>query len=649
MSKYTQQNIIFDGSTSFIKNVNFDSLVTLKGVTKISTSLSASNDYALVVSSNGSNITINSRHLGTMAWESANNYTLKTLFDSSIAYLTNWNNAQDSSIGLLYQERTNPWNGISITADNSIGLGGSLDIPTTITTSDTNTLSLLGLQSGTTRLAVILDNGVLKTQQLGTMSLESSGSFVKKSGDTMTGELNITGGGLNVGTSSVNQDTALYGNLYVKSDLSVSGNLRVDGSIYSYGVESIDVSSGYILLNSGQTGVPPTTMQSGIVVDRGSEDPYVFLYDESNQDFRIGIAHLSGATYVDASTQSVATKEDTPTSYGLAYYSNSDYRFNTNSKLTFNPNVGLTLDSSLILTNLSSLSSENTALFINSSGVVGKRVLTSAAFTNPANITYDSPISVSNGTGAVLKDVSISISKADGSTDGYLSSTDWNIFNNKQNSLDSGTGGDVNILLDSSIATLKGGTAISLSGTPGNLITINSNIATSSTLGVVYVGPGISITGEGQITPHWGGTGIATTVSRSDHNHNNTYIGNLDDATNASGHSIIASADSSTAYLKYITQGNGITITSDSSTVKVALTNYSTYSNKFTADFDGTAGTSTTILASTHNLGTGPFVIAVYDGNERVYTDESYNVSGDVTLSWTLNSLSSSCKLIIIG
>ena len=67
---------------------------------------------------------------------------------------------------------------------------------------------------------------------------------------------------------------------------------------------------------------------------------------------------------------------------------------------------------------------------------------------------------------------------------------------------------------------------------------------------------------------------------------------------------------------------------------------------KYVTGFDGTAGTTTTILASTHGLGLGPFNISVYENRSKVYTEEEFNASGDITLSWTAGSLTD-CSVFV--
>lgn len=70
---------------------------------------------------------------------------------------------------------------------------------------------------------------------------------------------------------------------------------------------------------------------------------------------------------------------------------------------------------------------------------------------------------------------------------------------------------------------------------------------------------------------------------------------------------------------------------------------------KYVNSFDGTINNSLLISSGTHTLGNGPFIISIYDGNEEVYIGNECDPSGNITLTWTPGTLSSSCKYIIAG
>ncbi|MCC3507472.1 MAG: hypothetical protein JGK23_33350, partial [Microcoleus sp. PH2017_19_SFW_U_A] len=66
--------------------------------------------------------------------------------------------------------------------------------------------------------------------------------------------------------------------------------------------------------------------------------------------------------------------------------------------------------------------------------ITGQDIIDAAAGTGITNITTNAPLATTGGTTPDL-----SISEADGTTDGYLTAVDWSTFNSKQAALVSGT------------------------------------------------------------------------------------------------------------------------------------------------------------------------------------------------------------------
>lgn len=154
---------------------------------------------------------------------------------------------------------------------------------------------------------------------------------VNKSGDIMTGGLQINTGDISI----------MDGDAYFNRHVHIGGYLQIDGSLIYTNIQSISVSTGFIQLNTGLTGSPPPTLQSGIVVNRGTSAPYIFAYDENAQTFRIGITQLETSThYSDASTQAVATREDSPTTGGVGFWNPNAYRIDTSLGFIFKPSSG---------------------------------------------------------------------------------------------------------------------------------------------------------------------------------------------------------------------------------------------------------------------------------------------------------------------
>jgi hypothetical protein len=113
------------------------------------------------------------------------------------------------------------------------------------------------------------------------------------------------------------------------------------------------------------------------------------------------------------------------------------------------------------------------------------QITNGANYITLTSLSASAPLSYSNTTGA------FSISQANTSTDGYLSSFDWNTFNNKQIALTLGN-------LTSSDITVTGGTgAVVGTGSTLTLATVNTNVGAYGTSTSV---PTITVNGKGLVT-----------------------------------------------------------------------------------------------------------------------------------------------------
>jgi hypothetical protein len=113
------------------------------------------------------------------------------------------------------------------------------------------------------------------------------------------------------------------------------------------------------------------------------------------------------------------------------------------------------------------------------------QITNGAAYITLTGLSASAPLSYNNTTGA------FSISQANTSNDGYLSSFDWNTFNNKQIALTFGN-------LTSTDITVTGGTAAIIgAGSTLTLATVNTN---TGTFGSSTAIPVITVNGKGLIT-----------------------------------------------------------------------------------------------------------------------------------------------------
>ncbi|HID23322.1 MAG TPA: hypothetical protein EYP14_13105, partial [Planctomycetaceae bacterium] len=106
----------------------------------------------------------------------------------------------------------------------------------------------------------------------------------------------------------------------IYDNLTVTGDLLIDGTTFTVHNQEVTTSDNIIVLNYGEPGAGVTAGQSGIEVDRGTLTNYQFLFDEPTDTFRVGeIGDL----------QAVATREDNPGSNRVPWWNNSENRFDT--------------------------------------------------------------------------------------------------------------------------------------------------------------------------------------------------------------------------------------------------------------------------------------------------------------------------------
>jgi hypothetical protein len=221
--------------------------------------------------------------------------------------------------------------------------------------------------------------------------------------------------------------------------------------------------------------------------------------------------------------------------------------------------------------------------------VIGTDVLAQRNFGTAANsstsdfeapLTFSGPLSRTSNT--------ISIPSASGSANGYLSSSDWTTFNNKQGALTFSTGltnssGTVTVNTSQNISTLSNLTSNGIVTTTGN----NGTLGITSTLGVANGGTGAtSLTG---LVKGTGTTAMIAATAGSDYSAGTSSLGTgiLKSTTSTGALTIAVAGDFPT--LNQSTTGSAASLT----------TARSIYGNSF----DGTANV-TGVIASTYG-GTG--------------------------------------------
>jgi hypothetical protein len=281
------------------------------------------------------------------------------LRDVSIDWL-NTNKASISALNGKLNDTTDTFSGVltiagSISISNTLTANGPIDL-----NGDSNINSIESITSSSGASSILffptetifvdnVPNGGLKYSgdysdtftdrsfiDKGYMLAYVDGSLATLPTDSSINDLySLLGGKLDSSTDTFNGILTVSGDINISNDVAIGGNLTVNGSTYFIGVETLDVSSAYIFMNTGFTGTPPSTMQSGIVVERGDNDPYAILFDETNEQFRVGITNWNGTQYEDSSTQAVATRQDSPLDEGIVFWNNSENRFDTFTDFTY--------------------------------------------------------------------------------------------------------------------------------------------------------------------------------------------------------------------------------------------------------------------------------------------------------------------------
>jgi hypothetical protein len=105
------------------------------------------------------------------------------------------------------------------------------------------------------------------------------------------------------------------------SDVTVQGNLTVEGTRFEANVETVEINDNLAVINDGESGSGVTAGFAGWEVDRGSLTNYFFGFDEGRDRFVVGEG--------SSDRQVVATREDDPYAEGIPIYNSSQHRFDT--------------------------------------------------------------------------------------------------------------------------------------------------------------------------------------------------------------------------------------------------------------------------------------------------------------------------------
>ena len=133
-----------------------------------------------------------------------------------------------------------------------------------------------------------------------TLGTDTVGNYVA----TVTGTANkITVSGS--GSESANITLSLPDDVQIADSLTVAGNLTVNGTLTSLDTTNLDIEDNLFQLNAGLTGSPVN--DSGMLINRGTADNSIFMWDESVDKFTLGLTTADGSATGNITLNSLGT------------------------------------------------------------------------------------------------------------------------------------------------------------------------------------------------------------------------------------------------------------------------------------------------------------------------------------------------------
>lgn len=115
-----------------------------------------------------------------------------------------------------------------------------------------------------------------------------------------------------------------FANLQLTGDAVVEGNLYVQGNTTILNTNIIEFTDNIVVLNNNETGAGITLNQGGIELDRGLLENFRFVYDETYQNFRVGLV---------SNLQPVAIRQDIPLSNGVMIWNPTTLRIESQNNI----------------------------------------------------------------------------------------------------------------------------------------------------------------------------------------------------------------------------------------------------------------------------------------------------------------------------
>jgi hypothetical protein len=149
---------------------------------------------------------------------------------------------------------------------------------------------VLGTDADTITITADEDQSILvKTTGTGETNIQSvKGVNLVTNGLNSIVDVQASGAGGRVVFGATDQVTVTAPSMVVSSNMTVQGNLIVNGTNFTVNTQTVEVKDNIIVLNSGQVGSGVSAVTAGISIDRGDALDFQILFDENDDKFKIG-------------------------------------------------------------------------------------------------------------------------------------------------------------------------------------------------------------------------------------------------------------------------------------------------------------------------------------------------------------------------
>ena len=148
--------------------------------------------------------------------------------------------------------------------------------------------------SGNLTLSLTIDDDAIA---LGT---KTTGNYVATIAGTAN-EIEVSGSGSETAAVTI----GLPSDVSIANDLTVAGSLSVNGSLTYLDTTNLKIEDNLFELNANLTGTPVN--DSGMLINRGSADNAVFIWDESADKFTLGLTTADGSATGNITLASLGT------------------------------------------------------------------------------------------------------------------------------------------------------------------------------------------------------------------------------------------------------------------------------------------------------------------------------------------------------